>query len=127
MRLRDLFHSGIRSGDISSLTRSGSACVEGRNLVTESTTTQGHSKALCSLRVAELQEVAADLGIRGTAKRLKSDLVTAIRAARDGAGSGDQSAARRQQRPAEPAKGAAPAKDAAPAKGSAPAADAAAA
>ncbi|HLS63366.1 MAG TPA: Rho termination factor N-terminal domain-containing protein, partial [Ruania sp.] len=72
--------------------------------MTESTTPPGRSKALSTLRVAELQEVAAELGIRGTAKMRKSDLVSAIRAARDGASAGHQTPARRQQRDTAPAK-----------------------
>jgi len=93
--------------------------------VTESTTPPGRSKALSTLRVAELQEVAAELGIRGTAKMRKSDLVSAIRAARDGASAGHQTPARRQQRDTAPAKDTASAKEAAPAKDTASAKDAA--
>src|SRR5699024_812892 len=126
MCLRDLFHSGIRSGDISSLTRSGSGCVEGRNLVTESTTTPGRSKALSTLRLAELQALAAELGIQGTAKMRKSDLATAIRAARDESSGGGARSGGRQQKSADaPAKSPAPAAEAKDAKDAAPAEDAA--
>ena len=78
--------------------------------MTESTTTSGRSKALSALRLAELQALAGELGITGTAKMRKSDLVTAIRAVREGASDGGKRPAGRQQKEA-----AAPAKDAAPA------------
>ncbi|WP_235912452.1 transcription termination factor Rho [Ruania zhangjianzhongii] len=85
--------------------------------MTESTTTPGRSKALSALRLAELQALAGELGIKGTAKMRKSDLVTAIRAARDGATDGGQRPAGRQQKTDNaPAKGAA---SEAPAKGAA--------
>ncbi|WP_022918233.1 transcription termination factor Rho [Ruania albidiflava] len=83
--------------------------------MTESTTSTGRSKALSTLRLAELQEVAAELGIRGTSKMRKSDLVTAIRAARDG-GPGGQQPASKQQPARKQQKSAAPAKEAAPAQ-----------
>ena len=78
--------------------------------MTESTTTPGRSKALSALRLAELQALAGELGIKGTTKMRKSDLVTAIRAARDGASDGGQRPAERQQKTDE-----ASAKDAPPA------------
>ena len=89
--------------------------------MTESTTTPGRSKALSALRLAELQALAGELGIKGTTKMRKSDLVTAIRAARDGASEGAQRPAGRQQK-----SDGAPAKDtAAPAEPkAAPAGDA---
>ncbi|CAM3793014.1 transcription termination factor Rho [Occultella aeris] len=51
-------------------------------------TGSGRGGALSSLRLPELQALAAELGLRGTAKMRKSDLVTAIRAARSGGDAG---------------------------------------
>ncbi|WP_154795127.1 transcription termination factor Rho [Occultella kanbiaonis] len=51
-------------------------------------TGSGRGGALSSLRLPELQALAAELGLKGTAKMRKSDLVTAIRAARSGGDAG---------------------------------------
>ncbi|UFU02144.1 transcription termination factor Rho [Ruania suaedae] len=49
------------------------------------TSTGGRSGALSTLRLAELQALAAEMGIAGTGRMRKSDLVAAIREARGGA------------------------------------------
>ncbi|MBZ2196319.1 transcription termination factor Rho [Occultella gossypii] len=51
-------------------------------------TGSGRGGALSSLRLPELQALAAELGLKGTAKMRKGDLVTAIRAARTGGDAG---------------------------------------
>ncbi|TDE96034.1 transcription termination factor Rho [Occultella glacieicola] len=69
-------------------------------------TGSGRGGALSSLRLPELQALAAELGLKGTAKMRKSDLVTAIRAARSG---GDGAAGEPATRPARSTRGSRPA------------------
>ncbi|HEV7196831.1 MAG TPA: Rho termination factor N-terminal domain-containing protein, partial [Pedococcus sp.] len=62
------------------------------------------SGALTTMKVAELQGLAASMGISGTAKMRKGDLVTAIKARQSGAsvsGAPATSAERQAERPAE--------------------------
>ena len=78
----------------------------GRNLVTDTINlpaVSGRGGALSSFRLPELQAIASEMGIKGTAKMRKSDLVSAIR---DGRGSSDaatRAAAPAQAAPAEAA------------------------
>jgi len=88
---------------------------EGRNLVTETVdapttgTAASRRGSLTTLRLPELQALAAEMGLKGTAKMRKSDLVAAIREARgDGNGTG-RTAARKQSEPAAPSRAAEPA------------------
>ncbi|WP_404349549.1 transcription termination factor Rho [Phycicoccus jejuensis] len=90
---------------------------------------QRRSGALSAMRLAELQGLASSMGISGTAKMRKGDLVTAIRARQNGesgpAATGEQPVARRSRRaeapagrteaPAEPAPAAERAPEPAPA------------
>src|SRR5699024_11179933 len=72
--------------------------VEGRNLVTD--TPNLPSGDLSSLKVAQLQQIAAELGIKGARRMRKSELIDALRA-----GQGDQRPrSQAEERPApEPA------------------------
>src|SRR5699024_6969338 len=63
---------------------------EGRNLVTEGLDATAPRKgaaggSLSTMRLAELQALAAEMGLKGTTRMRKSDLVAAIREARGGA------------------------------------------
>ncbi len=68
---------------------------------------QRRSGALSAMRLAELQGLASSMGISGTAKMRKGDLVTAIRARQNGesgpAATGEQPVARRSRRAEAPA------------------------
>ena len=64
---------------------------------------QRRSGALSAMRLAELQGLASSMGISGTAKMRKSDLVTAIRARQNGE-SGPASAGGPTPRRAEQAR-----------------------
>ncbi|WP_135850635.1 transcription termination factor Rho [Serinibacter arcticus] len=77
--------------------------------------------SLSTLRLAELQQLAGGLGIAGTSKMRKGDLVTAIRSARGGDGAASAPAAGRAPRTARSAAAESPAVEQAPAA-SAPAA-----
>ena len=74
----------------------------------------GRGGALSSFRLPELQAIASEMGIKGTAKMRKSDLVSAIR---DGRGSSD--AATRAAAPAQAAPAQAAPAEAAPVQDSA--------
>ena len=63
---------------------------------------QRRSGALSAMRLAELQGLASSMGISGTAKMRKSDLVSAIRARQNGE-SGPASAGSQQRRAEQPA------------------------
>ncbi|MFP3714390.1 transcription termination factor Rho [Puerhibacterium sp. TATVAM-FAB25] len=54
--------------------------------MTNTTDTRSTSGSLSSMRLAELQAVASQMGVKGTSKMRKGDLVEAIRAARSGGG-----------------------------------------
>ena len=58
------------------------------------------SGALSTMKVAELQGLAASMGITGTAKMRKGDLVTAIKDRQSGAGAPARRTAPPQERPA---------------------------
>src|SRR5690606_6975972 len=61
---------------------------EGRNLVTEqldATAGRTAGGSLSTMRLAELQALAGEMGLKGTGRMRKSDLVAAIREARGGA------------------------------------------
>ena len=57
--------------------------------------------ALSALRLPELQALAGNLGVAGTSKMRKSDLVTAIQERHDGASSSARSAALETRRTSE--------------------------
>ena len=59
------------------------------------------SGALGTMKVAELQGLAASMGITGTAKMRKGDLVTAIKDRQSGAGAPARRTAPQQERPAQ--------------------------
>jgi len=69
------------------------------------TDTTARSGSLSALRLPELQALATELGVKGTSKMRKSDLVDAISSARSGAPARTEDApARRTRRAAEPAQ-----------------------
>jgi transcription termination factor Rho len=64
---------------------------------------QRRSGALSAMRLAELQGLASSMGISGTAKMRKSDLVAAIRSRQNGESGPASGASPRTEQPAEPA------------------------
>ncbi len=83
----------------------------GENAAPEAGSTPRRSGALSAMRLAQLQQLASSMGITGTAKMRKSDLIAAIRAQQSGS-SAPSSAQKPATKPAEtdrPAKGDAPA------------------
>ncbi|WP_345043770.1 Rho termination factor N-terminal domain-containing protein, partial [Georgenia daeguensis] len=75
---------------------------------TGSAATRGGS--LTTMRLPELQALAGEIGLKGTAKMRKSDLIAAIREARgDGRGAQRQSAPKQAPESAAPAAAAGPA------------------
>ncbi len=74
--------------------------------MTDTTTLEGapparRSGSLSALKLAELQGLASSMGISGTAKMRKSDLVEAIKAKQGGTGNGSPQAPERRSRRAE--------------------------
>ncbi|GAA3611416.1 hypothetical protein GCM10022199_14090 [Marihabitans asiaticum] len=63
-------------------------------------TTPRRSGALSAMRLAQLQQLASSMGITGTAKMRKSDLVAAIKAKQSGEGSAPAQKQRSDERPA---------------------------
>ena len=84
----------------------------GENTAPEAGSAPRRSGALSAMRLAQLQQLASSMGITGTAKMRKSDLISAIRAQQSGS-SAPSSAQQPATKPAEttdrPAKGDAPA------------------
>ncbi|WP_201308987.1 Rho termination factor N-terminal domain-containing protein, partial [Puerhibacterium puerhi] len=67
--------------------------------MTNTTETRSTSGSLSSMRLAELQAMASQMGVKGTSKMRKGDLVEAIRTARSG-GQPDKSTAAAPAAPA---------------------------
>ena len=75
----------------------------GETTAPEASAAPRRSGALSAMRLAQLQQLASSMGITGTAKMRKSDLISAIRAQQSG------SSAPAKEAPSRPAKGEAPA------------------
>ncbi|MFX4285434.1 transcription termination factor Rho [Janibacter sp. G349] len=81
------------------------------------------SGALSAMRLAQLQQLASSMGITGTAKMRKSDLISAIRAQQSGSSAPAPAKSAAKSAPAAqsaPAKQSAPVEQAAPAEQAAP-------